>query len=328
MSAETVENTESEAVNQNEETSEQTENDPRGTSENQPREKTKTYGTYAPPVDLSSLPDDIRSPIESRFAHLSRLMKKNETNSERQMHEWRELAKMQSDKIAELTNGFGQVVDHLENRNYAETEAQITRNMEDALQSGDTARYVKEHAKFTEIQVKKNTPKPQPVKKEVQNQPANASQIARSALEDGELTQDEVTLVDSWQSEKDESGRLVRPWAFNPEGGPPRVGTPYHAGLIEMNSILSNPAYSDLSWDKKLAELDRRMGVQKSTTRQTVMGGSLTTQKKQNRITLSPELQRMAVRTKFGGSKAKTDAEHIDAYRKQVESYQSQQRSR
>ena len=91
------------------------------------------------------------------------------------------------------------------------------------------------------------------------------------------------------------------------------------AGLMETKAVLSSPLYANKSIAEKMAEVDRRMGVQKPQAKQGVLGGGLTGQRKTSKLTLSPEAQKIALKTKFAGA-GKTDAEHLEAYRKQIES--------
>ena len=75
---------------------------------------------------------------------------------------------------------------------------------------------------------------------------------------------------------------------------------------------------------ENLAEVDRRMGIKQNNGGQAVLGGTLTTRGKSSKITLSPQQERIAVKTKFGAKQgAKSDADYIAAYRKQIESVQS-----
>jgi hypothetical protein len=80
--------------------------------------------------------------------------------------------------------------------------------------------------------------------------------------------------------------------------------------------VLRNPNFQNATMEQKMAEVDRRMGVKKSASRQTVMGGGLTGNRKTNKLTLSPKQQEIALKT---GSRDKSDAEKIDWYRKQLE---------
>ncbi len=83
--------------------------------------------------------------------------------------------------------------------------------------------------------------------------------------------------------------------------------------------MFSSARYAHLTIDQKLAEVDKRMGVSKPAARQNVLAGNLTSARKSPKVSLSPKQEQIAIRTKFGGPKAKSDAEHLEAYRKQIE---------
>lgn len=289
----------------------------------------KPPGYY--PVDFDGVPEDKAKAMRERYDYFYKQhknMERKEAARERALAEYREIAAQQSRQINDLTSATGQIVDHIEARTIGETEANIKKAMKEAFEAGDTTKYVDEQARLIELQSKKTAlakknaqpnPKTETQAQAYGGQPYDASQIANDAVSGGEITQQEAQIVDSWQSETDHSGAPLRPWAFNPTGGIPQPGSPYDIALKEMASILQNRQYAHLTMDKKLEELDRRMGTQKTSRGQTVMGGSLTTPSKTNTIRLSPEIERYAVRSKFGGPKAKSDADHIAAYRKQIE---------
>lgn len=69
------------------------------------------------------------------------------------------------------------------------------------------------------------------------------------------------------------------------------------------------------------------MGV-KQNNPQNVLGGNLTRPQKTNTIKLSPEIERMAILKKFGGPKAKSDAEHVKAYADYMAKYKAKKGSR
>lgn len=291
----------------------------------------KPPGYY--PVDFDGVPDDKAKAMKERYDYFykqHKTMERKDSERERALREYREIAAEQSRQINELTNATGQIVDHIEARTIGESEDSIKKAMKDAFEAGDTSKYVDEQSRLIELQTKKATmakKNSQPNQKTETQQQAyagyDASKIASDAVSGGEITHDEARIVDGWQSESDQIGQPLRPWAFNPGGGIPQSGSPYDTALKEMASILQNPTYKNLTIDKKLEELDRRMGTKKSGGSQNVMGGSLNSIQKTNTIKLSPEIERYAVRSKFGGSKAKSDADHIAAYRKQMEQVRS-----
>lgn len=286
---------------------------------------------YQPYVDLSGLPDETREAIEGRFAHLSRLQKKSETKREGELREWRDLASEQARRIDELTNGFAGMANHLQEKSYAETEAQLTEAMRIAFESGDSHGYINAQNKLLDIKADKKLVERQkkeaPAKVHSQQNSApnyrNASELANDAVTDGDITHEEASLVSAWQEESDPTGNLLRPWAHNstPHLQPdhPQADQQYLAAIRETVAVFDNPRLAKLTFDQKLAEVDRRMGTAKPGPKQNVMGGNLTGNRKPSKLGLSPEQEKLAVRLKLGGPKAKSDADHIAKYRQQLE---------
>jgi hypothetical protein len=100
--------------------------------------------------------------------------------------------------------------------------------------------------------------------------------------------------------------------------------------MREMQIVFDEDGdFSHLSFEDKLDELDKRMGTKKQRSGQnSVMGGNFTPRGKSGKVTLTAKQQEIAVRTKFGGPKAKSDAEHLEAYRKQIERLASESQSK
>jgi len=201
----------------------------------------------------------------------------------------------------------------------------LKKAMKEAFESGDTDRFINEQARLNELQLKKEKvskkEKP-PEKTETQKQAHagynDAYALAVESVSEHEITPEQAHYVDAWQNEKDEQGNLKRPWAFNQEGGIPKQGSPMDIAMRELASIMTSPSYEMQPFERQLAELDRRMGLKQSANSQPVMGGNLTRPQKTNTIRLSPDIEKVAIKMKFGGPKAKSDAEHIEAYRKQM----------
>lgn len=288
----------------------------------QPKPKTNGSG-YQPPVDLSGLPDEYREPIEARFAHLSRLMKKNETKYSGELTQWRTLAEEQSKAIEELRGGVGAVVDHLQTKSLADSEAQIKQQMRAAHEAGDTDAYIAANEKLAEIKAKRidierqqKAQKEQPKKEAATQYPRSASHLANEAVTDGELDSGDARAVSAWQSETDETGNLLRPWAHTRNPGNPEADPLYRRAIIEAAAVFDEASpWANKSIAEKLEEVDRRMGVAKPRTGQAVMGGNLTIPRKSSKLTLSDDARNLAIRTKFGGPKAKSDDDHVEAYR-------------
>lgn len=292
--------------------------------------ETKTNGTYAPPVDLSGLPDEIRTPIEARLAHMSRLMKKNEMKYDSRIHERDALLEEQSRIITELQTGMGAVVDHLQDKSLDSAEASIMQRLEAAHESGDTKAFLaaqkdlaKLEAKKVSLEEKKSAPKPKEAKPNGHAIPKSAREVASEAVTDGEMDSTDAMEIGAWQDEKDDNGNLLRPWAHSKNPDNPTNDPYYRRALIESAAVFDEASpWANKPTAEKLAEVDRRMGLTRSAPSQTVMGGNLTSARKGAKVSLTSNQEQIAIRTKFGGPKA-TPAQHLDAYRKQVERYKS-----
>lgn len=269
---------------------------------------------YTPYVDLSTLPDDIRASIEGRFKHMSSLMRKNDTKHSQKLSQWKEIAEQQSKQLEELTNGFGTVVNHLQDKTYTETESQLKLQMKATLESGDIEGHIAAQDKLLDIKAEKKMA-------EQQRKLAPEKKPERSAVavqDDGDgLAPEDREVVNAWQDERDESGMLQRPWAYN-RGTLENPDKQYLAALAETRAVLLSPLYAEASMAEKMAEVDRRMGVKKQASRQTVMGGGLTGNRKTNTLRLTPQQEEIAVRMKLGGPKA-TREQSLDLYKKQLE---------
>jgi hypothetical protein len=229
-------------------------------------------------------------------------------HSEREKREMKQILSDQSRLISELSQGQQAVVNHLQEKNFTDNESSIRLQMRTAWDKGDNDTYFALQDKLDEIRIDKKLAAR--TKPQESQQPKNAVNYAQTAQGTGELTQAEFDATDAWQNERDESGGLVRPWAFGDNAN-------HQAALREAAAIFNNPRYATLSYDGKLAEIDKRMGISKRAVGQTVMGGNLTIPGKQTKLTLTPKQQEIAIKTKYAGN-GKTEAEHLEAYRKQI----------
>lgn len=278
------------------------------------------------PVDLSHLSEEVRKPIEDRFNYFYRQVK----DQNRTLGQFRTIAEQQAAKIDEIMNATTQVVDHLQTRSFQDSETSLRAAMLQANQAGDTEAFLDAQEKLIELKANKivatKLQPQQPTKSESQStQRLNSlSQISDNASAGGELSSDEYQIAQAWLNEKDQYGNLMRPWAFtndlNGDGA-------YQSVITEAAAVWRNPRYANLSIDKKLAEIDKRMGLTRPIT-QSVMGGNLTNSKKSGTLNLSPEQQKIAIRMNVGakrGAPPRTDAEKISAYIEQMKKVQSTQ---
>ena len=137
----------------------------------------------------------------------------------------------------------------------------------------------------------------------------SANYVVLEAVRTGEITQSDSTHYHACANEMDEFCYFRRPWVQRSTEEALRIGA----------AVFNSPAFSNRPFGDKLNEIDRLMGVQSRTASQSVMPSSanLTRNNAASKIKLSPDIGRLAVRTQFAG-RGKSDAEHIEAYRKQM----------
>lgn len=286
--------------------------------EQQPEQPQQTNGK-APGYDPVDFATATPEELKQRYDYLYKQVKDGK-RTEKTLNEFRRIAAEQAQRIEELTTGFTGVVDHLTNQSFAEKEAALENKFKEAYETGDTVKLIALQRELAELTAKKivaEKEKKQAPKQE-QKPANNAAAIAKDAYEDGEISFEDKSYVNAWQDERDESGNLLRPWAFNRSSDPSRPDPQHIAALAETQAVFMSPRFANATMEQKMAEVDRRMGTQTRSGRQNVMGGNLTSAKKPSKITLSSKQQEIATRTKFAGP-GKSDAEHLEAYRKQIE---------
>lgn len=267
---------------------------------------------YHERVDLSGLPEDIRKPIEGRFGHLSHLMKKQSEKYERELREYRQVMDEQYSRIEELTSGFGTMVNQMQDQTYADTEASLKQQLLAAKQTGDVEAELEIQDKLIDLKAEKKLAAKQPQPKQ---QPRQQAQQDYGY----DISDEDQAVVTAWQDERDDTGGILRPWAHCRTPDNPQADKAYIGALRETYSVLGNPRYANWSMEQKMAEVDRRMGVVQVQRKQSVMGGGLTGNRKSSKIPMNPKAEEIAVRMKLGGPKA-TREQHLEAYRKQLES--------
>lgn len=266
------------------------------------------------PVDYNLISDEtLREQVKARNDYLYRQIK-DQKRTDITLKQYRDIASEQARRIEELTNGFTGVVNHLQEKSTAETEASLKAQMRTAYESGDTGTYLTLQDQLDDLRLEKKL-----AAKEKKEAPRAAPEKIQQFDDGPGLPPEDQSVIDNWQDERDESGSLLRPWAHNRSNDQNKPDPIFEAGLRETISVLGNPIYKNYTMEQKMAEVDRRMGMKKTTPQQNVMGGNLTSARKSGKLTLSPKQQEIAIKTKFGGPKAKSDAEHLDAYRQQLE---------
>lgn len=295
-----IETTESTPSNETVETTAET------STETKPRSE-KPAG-YEPIDPHTATPEQTKQRLDYLYSQVKR--------SERQEREMKGLLEQQSRIINELSEGQKAVVGHLTQKSFADGKQQLQQQMQEAWKKQDNRAYIEAQNKLMDLQVEERLAARQPQQNpQPQNQrPQNAAEIANRAMQTGEINPEAYRTTETWQNERDDVGNLVRPWAFDSD---PR----YRAAFLEAQSVMTNPRYENLSYEQKLEEIDRRMGTQKRTVSQSVMGGSLTKPAKSAKLQLTPKQREIALKTQYAG-KGKSEQEHLDKYRQQIEKFQ------
>lgn len=256
---------------------------------------------YAPIDEATASPAQVKDRLDYLYGQVK--------TSDREKREMRGLLHQQSEALARLSQGQQAVVDHLQNRSYVDSEAILKQQMQDAWNRKDEKSYIEAQNKLMDVQVDKKVAERTRPQQQQQAQYTSAAQVANHAVNTGELSPDEYRTTESWQNERDQSGNLVRPWAFGAD--------PAHQNaLFEARAVMANPRYASLSYEQKLQEVDRRMGTVKKTVAQNVMGANLTRGAKSAKLELSPEQRQIALRLKPRG---KSELDALESYRKQLE---------
>lgn len=268
--------------------------------------------------------------VEKRFNRLYGQVKSNQ----RTLSEYQSIAQQQSQLISDLQSGVGMVANHLQTTAFKDSEERANAKFAAAMESGDVKAITAANNELAEIKARQMAAEQlkQQLPKQTQQQPReqvksynNAREVSSDALAEGDISPQEKEVLDAWSGETTDSGSTIRPWITNSTGDPNDPDPDYVKAWVVANKVFAN---QNLNFNQKLAEIDRQMGVSKSQGGQTVLAGKFTNKSKTSKITLSPEIERVAVRNKFGGPKAKTDAEHIQAYREQMQKVQSQAKRR
>lgn len=240
-------------------------------------------------------------------------MTKKMSNLERSSNEWQTVAKQQYELINELRTGQAQIVNHLQSTNYVEAESQLKSQRKDAYARGDIEAVDQINDKLTDIKLARKTAefqaKQQPVRPVQPN--LSAPDPVETAVQQGTLSRNDAEAYNAWVNETDQNGNLVRPWTNERD---PRNQSAAAYG----KAVFSNPAYQNKPFAERLKEIDRNMGIANRQGQQNVLStGNLTGNTKNSNVKLSLYAESVAVKTKFAGP-GKSNADHIEAYRKQM----------
>jgi hypothetical protein len=266
-------------------------------------------------VDFQNDPPD---KIEHRFNRLFKQTKQ----FQRDLQARDELLAEQSAVIKELHDRQNKVVNHIQNQDFNDAETKLIQARKEARANGDDDRVDAINDQLAEIKLKKLSATAAPKQQPQQPQrPQNATEAAKYAVSQGALAEEDQEVIQTWQEEADEYGEPLRPWALasDPE---------YVSAVAIARSIMSpeNKKFAKKSMAEKLAEVDRRMGLERQQPRQEVMpsgrgtGGDLTRANGKGNmrgVQMSENAVKLAIHHKMAGP-GKSNDEHIEAYRQQI----------
>lgn len=237
-------------------------------------------------------------------------------NMKRYENDARELREINSkliETVSQVQQDNSKVVSHLQIKDFESAETSLKEAARQAYANGDLDGWFSANEKLNTIQVKKNlteVQRPQPTQQQPQQRQAVSPEDAiNMAMQKGDVSQEEANIYRAWVSETDASGNLKRPW-INPND------VRNSSAAFEGRAVFANPSLQTKSFADKLKEIDRRMGMQISQNGNSVLpAGNLTRGANTNKVAVSDYESRVAIRTKFGGPKAKSDDDHVEAWR-------------
>lgn len=259
-------------------------------------------------------------PVEFNQEQLARVNRiyGNMKRYESKFKEQSEANQILAERLAELQNNQTQVVQHLQDTNFQDAELRLSQERTEAWNAGDVTRFNAANDKIAEIKaqkiaqdiLQKNQPKQQQAPR--QQMGVSGEDVVQRAVQNGDILAEDANVYKAWASETDAYGNLKRPWVNASD-------VRNQAATSEGKVVFSNPTFANKPFAEKLREIDRRMGMtqQQGNNQSVLPGGNLTPARKANTVKLSPDIERVAVMTKFAGP-GKTDDEHKEAYRQAV----------
>lgn len=255
-----------------------------------------------------------------QLARVNRLygnMKRYESDN----RELREINSKLIETVSQVQQDQTKVVNHLQIKDFEAAESRLKDDAKQAYARGDVDGFFNANQKIAEIAVKKGLAETAPRQQQQVQQPRQQQAISpedaiQLAAQKGDVSQEEANIYRAWVNETDAQGNLKRPW-INPSD------IRNTAAAFEGRAVFANTAFQNKPFAEKLREIDRRMGMQIGQQGNSVMGaGNLTGGQKTNKVSVNDYEARIAIRTKFGGPKAKSDDDHVEAWRRAKEKSQ------
>lgn len=226
-----------------------------------------------------------------------------------------------AEQVRQLHEGQGKIVTHLQAEDFKSAEQQLKSDRQAAWTSGNTAAYDDANDKLRQLDIRRALTemapqKPQQAQPQQNNymRPVSGEAVLQRAIQQGAISTDEATTYRSWMDEADGSGNPRRPWVNETDPRNP-------AAAAIGKAVFNSPAMQNKNFGEKLREIDRLMGIQtQAPSGQNVLpGGNLTPPRKNNNINsikLPDKIEKLAIRSKFGGPNAKSDQDHVDAWKR------------
>jgi hypothetical protein len=250
---------------------------------------------------------------KARFDRVYGNMKRYE-QSARKVPELEQANQILAEQLKALHENQNKIVTHIQAEDYKSAEQQLKADRQAAWQAGNSQAYDDANDRLRDLSVRRAMAEMQPPKQtQIPQQPympkVSGEAVLERATQQGVISQDEATTYRAWMDEADTNGNARRPWINEND---PRNGQAAAIGKAVFNS----PAMQTKSFGEKLKEIDRLMGIQQPQANQNVLpNGNLTRPKQNNNVKLSDYETKIAIKTKFGGPKAKSDADHVEAWR-------------
>lgn len=239
-------------------------------------------------------------------------MKRYETAAKK-VPELEQANQVLAEQLRILNETQGKVINHLQISDFQDAEQQLKTQRQKAWTDGNSALYDEANDKLRDLSVRRamtemqTQQRPQQIP-QPQMRAVNGEAVIDLAVKQGAVTNEEATAYRAWMAESDETGSPKRPWIS--EHDPRNM-----AAASEGRAVFNNPAYANMSFAQKLQEIDRRMGVRMQQGQNVLPNGNLTAPRKNSNVKLTDYEAKIAIKTKFGGPKAKSEADHTEAYR-------------
>lgn len=222
-----------------------------------------------------------------------------------------------AEQVRVLNETQSKVITHIQNNDYQDAESQLKGQRKAAYDRGDISAVDEVNDRLRDLSVRKalaemngQRPQAQPQIQRQPQAPVSANDVINNAVQKGDVSDEEANVYRAWITEADDSGNIKRPWTN-------QADLRNSTAAFEGRAVFSNPAFANKTFAEKLKEIDRRMGMpaQNQNGQNVLPGGNLTRPGKTNNVKLTDYEMKIAEKTKFGGPKAKSLADHHEAYR-------------